>query len=84
MENKSAYFFWDYDLPENKVKNILKSVDMDERNLVIARILEHAKWDDIWKFLTLKDIKDALPQLRINPKIKNIWEYAFNRWTNAR
>ncbi|OGC06906.1 hypothetical protein A2526_01040 [candidate division WOR-1 bacterium RIFOXYD2_FULL_36_8] len=83
MKTKSLYFFWDYDLSEKEVVNILKTGNKTEKNWIIARILEYAKWDDIWKYLSLNQIKEALPSLKINPKFKNIWQYAVNRWTNA-
>lgn len=74
------YFIWDYDLSEEDVRRILKSGDENTRLWLITRILESAKYDDVWKYLTLKEILKVFPQLRLKKPIKEAWENAFKAW----
>ena len=58
------YFFWDYDISEEDVRRILRDGTPLEKAWVITRILEYAKWDDIWRYLTLSDIGENLEHLQ--------------------
>jgi hypothetical protein len=75
------YFFWDYDLTEADVRRIVREGTPQEQAWVVARILEYAKWDDIWRFLTPDDIRRNLDRLRFRlPQDRQLWEYALTRW----
>ncbi|OGK15995.1 hypothetical protein A2690_00895 [Candidatus Roizmanbacteria bacterium RIFCSPHIGHO2_01_FULL_39_12b] len=74
------YFLWDYDLNEKEVKAGLKSGSDSTRLFLIARILESAKYEDIWRYLTLNEILAVFPRLKLKPPIKNAWEVAFKAW----
>lgn len=78
------YFIWDYDLSYSDVKAILQGDDPEQRYWLIGRIIECASWDDVWKFLTVNDIQEALPHLKIRKKLKGIWEVAITRWTSRK
>ncbi len=76
------YFFWDYDITEEEVREILRSGNEVEKAWVITRILEHAKWEDIWRYLTVRDIQENLKRLRFRwPRDRELWTYAIARWT---
>lgn len=76
---KKPSFLWDYDLTETQVREIL-SGSLEKRKWLVARILEHAKFNEVWKFLTIQDIRRDLPSLRLPQKIKEHWEYTMKRW----
>lgn len=76
---KRPSFLWDYDLTEGQIREILNG-PLAKRRWLVAKILEHAKFDEVWKYLSLKDIERDLPSLRMNLRTKNHWEYAVNRW----
>jgi hypothetical protein len=79
--NQRPYFFWDYDLTESDVKQILREGEPLEKAWVIVRILEYAKWKDIWDYLTPADIRQHFDLLRFRrPQDKELWSYALNRW----
>jgi hypothetical protein len=65
MTTKSPYFVWDYDLSENQVKTILKKGDETTQNWLVGRILESAKFADVWKYLSLSQIKQLFPKLKL-------------------
>lgn len=77
---KRPYFIWDYDLTEEEVRRKLKEGDEFTRRWLIARILSHAKFRDIWKYLTLKEILTIFPKLKMRKQIKTAWERAFAAW----
>ena len=74
------YFLWDYDLTEDDVFKVLRSGSEVEKSWIISRILESAKYEDIWRFLTLKDIKNNYPNLKLKKPIKDAWDYALTVW----
>ena len=79
--SQRLYFFWDYDLSDEEVRHILRSGSLAEKAWVITRILEYAKWDDIWRYLTLADIRQNFEHLRFRrPQDRELWAYALDRW----
>lgn len=74
------YFLWDYDLNENQVKKILHRGSDYEKCWLIARILEHAHFDDVFQYLTPKEVFAYFPKLKMRPVIKNYWQRALSAW----
>jgi hypothetical protein len=76
------YFFWDYDITEEGVHDLVRNGSPAEKAWVIGRILQHAKWADIWRYLTVADIRESLPHIRFRrPQDRELWAYAVERWT---
>ncbi len=82
QKKKRPSFLWDYDLDVSEVKAMLVELPLPKKMWLIARILEHARFSEVWKFLTPEEIKKALPQIRMNSKRKKHWEYALEVWSN--
>ena len=83
-ERKSVYFFWDYDLTEEEVREILRGQNMNEKIWVMSRILQSAQWDDIWKFLTLKDVRENFDRLQWRtPYLRDLWSHALEVWSHG-
>ncbi|MEZ4708282.1 MAG: hypothetical protein R3A44_13810 [Caldilineaceae bacterium] len=75
------YFFWDYEITHKQIEQILQSNSPAEKAWVISRILQYAKWDDIWRYLTLDDIRQVFDQVRFRrPQDRVLWAYALERW----
>lgn len=75
------YFFWDYEISDEEIRRILRDGSPSEKAWVISRILEYAKWDDIWRYLTLADIREHLAHLHFRrPQDRELWAYALDRW----
>ena len=81
-EEKRPSFIWDYDLTGSQIREIL-SGSQEKRRWLVGRILEHARFDEIFKYLTLREIEHDLPHLRLPKKLKDHWEYAIKRWKRA-
>lgn len=76
----TPYFLWDYDLTQDQILAILHGNNEVERLWLIARIITHARFEDIWQYLTLEDIVNIFPKLRLTPKTKQDWQRALNVW----
>lgn len=76
----TPYFLWDYDLSENQIQTILHGNNEVEKLWLITRIITHAKFEDIWQYLTVEDIVKTFPKLRLSSKIKQNWQRALGVW----
>jgi hypothetical protein len=80
--DKRPSFLWDYDLTEFQVHEILRHAPFNERKWLIGRILEHARFKEVFKYLSVQEIKEALPHLRLKPDLKRHWKMAVDLWTS--
>lgn len=78
----SPSFLWEYKLDEEAIFEILHG-PQKERLWLVAKILEHAKWEEVWRYLSPEMIEQDLPHLRLSEKTKRHWEYAFRRWRKS-
>lgn len=74
------YFLWDYDLDKKRIRAILRGNNQTEKLWLMARIMTHAKFEDVWQYLSVEDIVNFFPKLRLPPKTKQNWQYALNIW----
>ena len=79
-DSNRPYFLWDYDLTETDVRRILHGPNEFDRRWLLARILEHARFEDVWKYTTLKQIKGIYPQLKLRKPIQRAWDLALKVW----
>jgi hypothetical protein len=76
----TPYFIWDYDLSEEQIRKILHGENEIEKLWITTRIITHAKFEDVWKYLTAQDIVKVLPRLRLSSKTRQDWERALRIW----
>lgn len=79
-KSKRPYWLWDYDLTEADVRRILRGKNEVERRWLMARILESAKYEDVWKYLKYSEVRADLPKLKLKPRIREAWESAYRVW----
>ena len=81
-ERHQPDFFWDYDLTEEDVRAILAGDNVHLKAWVMSRILNAASWEDIWKYLTLEDIRAQFHLLRFRtPELRDLWAHALEVWS---
>lgn len=80
MTKNRPYFLWDYDLSEADVRNILHDGSSGDKNWLLSRILESAKYEDVWKYTSLSEVKQMMPILKIKKPIRQAWEHALSVW----
>ena len=74
------YFLWDYDLSEADVRAILRSGEREEKAWLVSRLLESAAYEDVWKYLTLAELRTIFPSLQLKPPVRAAWEFALQVW----
>ena len=81
--SKRPYFLWDYDITEEQIRDILRGNDKTAKAWAITRILEYARWEDIWRYLTVDDVRENFEQLRFRwPDVRDLWAYALEVWSS--
>ena len=80
--DKKPAFLWDYDLTAAQVREILSQPISDPQRLwMISRLLAEAPFQEIFSYITIKNIRETLPKLRLPAKKHKWWEYAVQRWS---
>lgn len=74
------YFLWDYSLTNKQIRAILQGNNDIEKLWLIGRILTHAKFDDVWRYLKVKQIVAVFPKLRLPHQSKQAWQRALIAW----
>lgn len=80
MSKNQPYFLWDYDLTEDDVHRLLREGNDVEKIWIMSRILESATYEDVWKYTTLKEVKEWFPRLKLKKSIRNVWTKALTAW----
>lgn len=80
MKTNRPYFLWDYDLSEDDVRRVLAAGSDMEKHWLIGRILEAARFDDVWRYLKLREVAAVFPHLKLREPIKRAWQKALHVW----
>ncbi len=81
--NQRPYFIWNADLTEADVRRILAGDDEFARARMIGHIVRNARFEDVWKYVTLKDIVENWHIVRgflWPPSLREIWAWALHTW----
>jgi len=76
------YFIWEYDLSEEDLHQILRGKDETARIWVVTRLLEAARYEDIWNYISLEELQAIFPKLQLKPQVRAVWKYALSVWGN--
>lgn len=74
------YFLWDYDLTEDDILRILSGENQTDKVWLVSRILESARFEDVWKYVSLSEVRRMLPILKLKKPIRRAWELASSVW----
>ena len=74
------YFLWDYDLTEDDIRRILSGKNQTDKVWIASRILESARFEDVWKYLSLSEVRHMFPLLKLKEPIRRAWELALSVW----
>ena len=78
----TPYFIWDYDLSETDVRAILRGKDEDQKAWLVSRLLESARYEDVWEYVSLTEIRAIFPKLQLKPQVRAAWEFTLHVWAN--
>jgi hypothetical protein len=76
------YFNWDAPVTNGEVRRALAEGTEQDRVFWIARIMREARYEDVWKYVSLRD--DVLPRwLQIEPHLgrwRDKWRFLIQGW----
>lgn len=81
-EKQHPWFLWDYDLSEAHVREVLTHAPFERRRWLLGRMLERLRPDELIRYVSLEEVRRALPALRLDEKIKRHWDEAIALWTH--
>ena len=79
---QTPYFIWDYDLTDADVRAILRGNDEGQKAWMIARLLESARYEDVWKYISLAELRAIFSQLQLKPQVRAAWQFALAVWVD--
>ena len=77
------YFMWDYDLSDEDLHQILRGEDEQAKIWDMTRLLESARYEGVWNFISLEELLVIFPMLQRKPQVRAAWEYALSVWGQA-
>ncbi len=80
-EDAQPYFVWDQPMSVAGLNAKLAGDDAEERLYWTARVLRDARFDDVWRFLTVSDVVERWPALA--PRLgrrRSFWTWILDRW----
>lgn len=74
-------FFWDREVTEGELRDILATPDAAERPELFAAMLREARVSEVWRFVTPAEVRDALPELagRLGRR-RDFWCWLIESW----
>ena len=79
---QTPYFIWDYDLSDADVRAILRGTDEMQKSWMVARLLEAARFEDVWDYISLAKLRAIFPKLQLKPQVRAAWEFALLIWSD--
>lgn len=79
---QTPYFIWDYDLTEADIRRILRGDEQEQKAWLVSRLLESARYEDIWKYISLTELRAIFPKLQLKPQVRAAWEFALSVWAD--
>lgn len=75
------YFIWNEPITISELRRLLQHSDHDVRALWMARIMREARYQDVWRFVELKDIVALFERLRRHlGRSLPMWEFLLSGW----
>ena len=75
------YFLWDVDVDESGLLNRLHTDDADARAQWQGWVMAEARYDDVWRYLTLEEIlRDWEHIKRHLGRKRAFWEFLLRGW----
>ncbi|MDA2930918.1 hypothetical protein MYX84_13405 [Acidobacteria bacterium AH-259-O06] len=80
-KHKRPYFLWDELLTVDELERFLRGENTEKRLLYIARILREARFEDVWKLISVEDVVRNWNQLQpwLGHK-QAFWEFLLRKW----
>lgn len=47
---------------------------------IVARLLESARYEDVWQYISLAELRAMFPKLQRKSQVRAAWEFALLVW----
>src|SRR3954447_18438676 len=75
------YFLWDSEMTLEQFRAGLRDPDPEVRAYLAGKLMRQAKPDDVFTFLTAREIRQLWPRLERYPgKTRELWTWLFETW----
>jgi hypothetical protein len=75
------YFIWDVPVTLGELKRLLRDPDQSVRALWIARVMREARYEDVWKLVSLEDVLTWFPRAQRHlGRSRRFWEFLLGEW----
>jgi len=79
--NGRPYFLWDEDITLDAFRGRLGSPDPEVRAYYLGKLMRQAKPDDVFTFVTLREIGELFPLLvRYLGRTREFWLWVLDQW----
>jgi hypothetical protein len=79
--NGRPYFLWDEDTTLEAFRARLADPDPEVRAYFVGKLMRQAKPDDVFSFVTLREIRELFPLLvRYLGRTRDFWTWLLDRW----
>ena len=78
------YFLWDQEMTLERFEERLRDPDPDVRAYYTGKLMRQAKPDDVFTFVTRKEIEELWPRLdRYLGNTREFWTWIFEAWRGS-
>ena len=79
--SERPYFLWDVPVTEAGLRGRLRETDPATRAQWEARIMREARFDDVWRYITLEDVLRDWQQIRRHlGRQRGFWGFLLQGW----
>jgi hypothetical protein len=76
LPNDNLYFAWDRDETAESLREKLEAEPSPEWLRTAAWLMREARTDEVWQYLTLRQVADSFSELRpLLGRRRQLWEY---------
>ena len=74
-------FCWDRPWTAGTIREKLRTTEGFQRDQLVAWIMREATFDEVWSFLTPREVDECLPRIeRFLGRRKGYWPYIIGAW----
>ena len=75
------YFLWDVDMTLARFQELLREGDADVPAYLIGKLMRQAKPDDVFTFVSVREIREAWPRLeKYLGRTREFWRWLLATW----
>ncbi len=81
LDDEIPFFCWDRKWTVAEIRRRLKESQGRERDRLMAWILREASYDEVWQYVTPREIDEALPRIESQlGRWRGMWRHLIKAW----